>query len=344
MRKILIVANMYPSAQKKYSGIFVKNQYEELLRQTTDQEQIEIFYMERSLTGALMTVLKYVRLFFRFIPYLFKKYRVVHLHYFVPLIGFVWLYKLLHPKTKLIVTFHGGDINKQVNSSNQWLYRQLAKKVDLAIPVGKHVAENVQKKLKIRDILVLPVGVDNRVFYPENEPVKVYDFIFVGSFFYVKGIDILYKTIRQSPKTTRFCIVGKGAEYEQKFAQLVKEGHQITIKIDQTHDQLRGFYNKSKFLVLPSRSEGFPTVTIEAMYCGTPVITSDIPQFKEQVVTGKNGFMFSAENPDELLYLLEETIEMQEERYLNMSKQAKESFPELRLDTICERLLIEYRC
>ena len=28
MKRILIVSNMYPSAEKPYSGVFVKNQYE----------------------------------------------------------------------------------------------------------------------------------------------------------------------------------------------------------------------------------------------------------------------------------------------------------------------------
>ena len=343
-RRILLVSNTYPSAQKKYSGIFVKNQYEELLRQSAGREQIDIFYMERSITGKLMSVVKYIFLFFRFIPYLFKKYEVVHLHFFIPLIAMVWLYKFLHPKTKLMITFHGGDVIKQFRKRNEWLFKPMARKVDLAIPVGEHVASHVRSKLKIENIMVLPVGVDNRVFYPERETKKLYDFIFVGSFFHVKGIDILFDTISKLSKTTRFCIVGKGAEYEPKFAALVKEGYDIQIKIDQSHEDLRGLYNQAKFLVLPSRSEGFPTVTIEAMYCGTPVITSDIPQFKEQVTPGKNGFMFASEDANELFQLLGKTIEISEERYSEMSRHASESFPELRLDIVCEKILNEYRC
>ncbi|MEP2936574.1 MAG: glycosyltransferase family 4 protein [Gilvibacter sp.] len=343
-RRILIVSNTYPSAQKKYSGIFVKNQYEELLKQSAGQEQIDIFYMERSITGAFMSIVKYLLLFFRFIPYLFKKYKVVHLHFFIPLIAMVWFYKLLRPKTKLIITFHGGDVIKQFRKRNEWLFKPMAKKVDLAIPVGKHVASLVEKKLDITNIMVLPVGVDNRVFFPEAEAKKIYDFIFVGSFFHVKGIDILFDTICKLPKTTRFCIVGKGAAYEPKFAALIDQGYDIVIKIDQSHEQLRSLYNQAKFLVLPSRSEGFPTVTIEAMYCGTPVITSDIPQFKEQVNEGQNGFMFATENAAELFSLLEKTIQLSEERYLSMSGHARESFPELRLDIVCAKILNEYRC
>jgi glycosyltransferase involved in cell wall biosynthesis len=334
---------MYPSVQKKYSGIFVKNQYEELLNQVSEEERIDIFFMKRTVTGTIGSVLKYIRFFFKFIPYYFKKYNVIHLHYFVPLIVLVWFYKCLYRNTKLIVTFHGGDIIKQVNARNVGLYRKFSKKIDLAIPVGNHVAIQVQKKLKIDNILILPVGVNNKVFYPENKVEKIYDFLYVGSFFYVKGIDILYKTIRQCPKHTRFCVVGKGAEYERKFAQLLKEGYQLTLKIDLKQEDLRRCYNQSKFLVQPSRSEGFATVTIESMFCGTPVITSDIPQFKEQVSPSVNGFMFASENPDELVKLLEEATKIDQEKYLKMSEQARKSFPNLQLDKVCNRLLKEYR-
>ena len=343
-RKILLVSNMYPSATKKYSGIFVKNQYEELQRQASEDEELSIFYLERSMTGALGSALKYIKFFFRFIPQLFKRYDVVHLHYFVPLIIVVWLYKLFHPKTKLLVTFHGGDINLQVNKRNKWFYKPLARKVDLAVPVGEHVAENVRAKLGIKNILVLPVGVDHRVFHPKKEVEKEFDFIYVGSFFHVKGIDIFYQALCESGKEPRFCIVGKGAEYQQKFEELIAQGYNITLKIDQSHQQLSSLYNQAKFLVLPSRSEGFPTVTVEAMFCGTPVITSDIPQFKEQVRHGQNGYMFDRSNPSELPGLMLEALNLSPEKYRQMSDEAINSFPHLALDKVCASLLKEYRC
>ncbi|MDC7996790.1 glycosyltransferase family 4 protein [Gilvibacter sediminis] len=342
--KVLIVSNMYPSATKKYSGIFVKNQFVEIKRQAGDDLEISIYAMKRSMTGALGSVWKYLKFFVGFTPFLFRRYQVVHLHYFVPLIVAVWAYKLFHPKTKLMVTFHGGDINAQVNKKNQWLYRLLAKKMDLAVPVGRHVAENVHKKLGVEKQLILPVGVDNRVFYPEENPQKQYDFIYVGSFFHVKGIDIFFEALEAMGKQVRFCVVGKGPEYQKKFESLIEDGYQIDLKIDQSHEQLRGLYNQARFLVLPSRSEGFPTVTVEAMFCATPVITSDIPQFLEQVREGENGFTFDRTNPKALIELMKTAQELSEEKYEQMQNAALQSFPELALERICERLIKEYQC
>jgi glycosyltransferase involved in cell wall biosynthesis len=334
---------MYPSPEKKYSGIFVKNQFELLQKMMAEGEQISIFFLRRKITSTFGSITKHLVSFFKFIPYLFKSYDVVHLHSFYPLIVTAWLYKIFHPKTKLVVTFHGMDINLQVNKKNEKMFRFFAKKIDAAIPVGKEVAKNVTAKLELPISKILPVGVNSEVFYPEPDVQKIYDYLFVGSFFEVKGIDILYKSIQDLGKETRFCIVGNGEEYHKKFTDLINDGYSIELKKDQSHEQLRSLYNQSKFLVLPSRSEGFATVIVEAMYCGTPVVTSDIPQFREQVVENENGFTFPLDNPEKLTELLGNLLHISPSQYQALSLKAKASFKEISLDAVCKELLEIYR-
>lgn len=341
--KILLITSMYPSPEKKYSGIFVKNQYELLQKKMRQNEEISIFFLRRKITSTFGSITKHLVSFFKFIPYLFKKYDVVHLHSFYPLIVTAWLYKIFHPQTKLVVTFHGMEINLQVNKRNEKMFRFFSKKIDAAIPVGKEVAKNVSEKLKLPIAKILPVGVDSTVFYPEPNQKKLYDYLFVGSFFEVKGIDILYSSIQDLGKETRFCIVGNGEEYYKKFKDLITKGYSIELKKDQDHEQLRGLYNQSRFLVLPSRSEGFATVIVEAMYCGTPVITSDIPQFKEQVVEEVNGYMFPLASPEKLTNLLGNLLHIPPSQYQALSLSAKASFPEISLEAVCNELLEIYR-
>lgn len=339
--KVLIVTNMYPSIEKKYSGIFVKNQYEELLKLKSNEDVIDIFFMKRRFTSFVGSLIKYLNAIFTFIPKLMKKYDVVHLHYFYPLISLVWFYKILHPKTKLVVTFHGSDINLQVTDKNVLFFRFLAKKIDFSIPVGNQVAMQVKSKLKINIGKILPVGINEKVFY-KNKLIKKYDFIFVGSFFKVKGIDTLYNSIKSLNRDVRFCIVGKGEEYESKFLELEKKGYNVTLKIDQNQDQLRDLYNESKFLFLPSRSEGFPTVTIEAMYCGTPVLTSNIDQFKEQVIEGQNGFTINVNNEMKLYSKMIELKTMDEASYESLVLSTSKYFKDISLTSICNQLYLEY--
>ncbi|WP_082333629.1 glycosyltransferase family 4 protein [Mangrovimonas sp. TPBH4] len=341
--RILIVSNMYPSEQKAYAGIFVKNQFEELRKQFKEADTVDIFYMERKLTSKLGSLIKYVRAFFKFLPYLFKKFDVVHLHFFFPLIILVWIYKKMHPNTKVLVTFHGSDINNRVNYRNRLLYINLAKCIDFSIAVGNDLFLEVESKLNLKKGEVLSAGVDSKIFYKMAGVHKIFDYIFVGSFFEVKGIDILLKTIESLPKEISFCIVGKGLKYEGRIHELINQGYDITLEIDKSQEELRLLFNQSRFLVQPSREEGFGLVVAEAMFCGIPAIVSEVGGFKEQVLHGKNGFFFESEDSDELSRLLIDLKFISEEDYQNLSDYAQCDVKKLSLQAICEKIYTIYK-
>lgn len=341
--KTLIITNMYPSKEKAYAGIFVKNQYEELKKIFGKEDSIDIFFMKRQFTTKWGSVLKYLKAFVNFIPFLFKTYDIVHLHFFHPLIYLVWVYKKTHPNCKVVVTFHGIDITQKIHNGNKKQFQKIAKIVDYTIPVGKTLADMVQEKLNLKVGKILPVGVNNNIFYKESGIAKKYDFIFIGSFIKRKGIDIVIRTIKtfSKSKAITFCFCGSG-QYEQELSALKKE-HKITIKKNQSQDELRQLLNQSRFLLLMSRDEGFPTATIEAMYCGIPVITSDISQFKEQVKEGTNGFLVSAENSNELTTRLEKLMDIDENEYSALSNNALTSFKELSLQNVCKQIYDIYK-
>jgi glycosyltransferase involved in cell wall biosynthesis len=52
-------------------------------------------------------------------------------------------------------------------------------------------------------------------------------------------------------------------------------------------------YNAAECLVLPSRSEGFPTVVGEALACGTPVLASRVGGVGELVLQDRTGWLFA---------------------------------------------------
>lgn len=336
--RILIISNAYPSKEKKYSGIFVKNQYEKLKEiAIANNDCVHLYAMKRKQTSGIKSILKYLLFIIGFYSFLFKKFDVVHIHFLSPLILLPFLYKQLYPGTKVVMTFHGSDINLLQDGIQKKIYTYFSKFIDYTIPVGSEVAKNMVEKLGIPIGEIMPVGVDDNIFYFTNQNKK-YDFLFVGSFLFVKGIDILYNAIKKSSKTLSFCIVGKGDEYENKFNKLAIEGYNITLLIDQTQEELRDIYNVSSFLLLPSRSEGFPTVTIESMFCGTPVITSDISQFKEQVEEGVNGFTVPVESVERLIEKLIVIKNLNKMEYDELQKGALSSFNELSLRFICEKL------
>jgi glycosyltransferase involved in cell wall biosynthesis len=92
-----------------------------------------------------------------------------------------------------------------------------------------------------------------------------------------------------------------------------------------------------------SRNEGFPTATIEAMYCGVPVITSDIPQFKEQLKQGYNGYLIPLEDYNALAKKLDSLKDISKEDYDVLCEGAINSFKELSLQNVCKKLISIYK-
>jgi len=49
--------------------------------------------------------------------------------------------------------------------------------------------------------------------------------------------------------------------------------------------------------VFPSREEAFPLVSLEAQASGTPVITTDLPAFRQSVINGVTGILIKPYSP-----------------------------------------------
>ncbi|MAW30992.1 MAG: hypothetical protein CMD15_03715 [Flavobacteriales bacterium] len=342
--KILIISNMYPSIQKPYSGIFIKNQYEKL-REILGGNQIEIKYLNRTFTNLFGSFLKYIRFIFFLLSSYKKRYDVIHFHYFYLSVIFL-PYKIFYRKTRFIVTFHGQDIIKL--SSNKFLlyfFRFLAKRIDCFIPVGKEISRVMKKKLDVVADYIIPVGVDTSIFFNNPEIVKKYDFIFVGSFYHVKGIDIIIQAIKllgDNKNEISFCFVGSG-DYYLELLKLKEDGFNIDILGTQTHKELSVLYNSSRFLIAHSRSEGFPTSSLEALYCGTPVLASNIPQYREQIIEDKNGWLVELGNISDFLNKILTLKNKSHKQYLINSKHAENSNKKYSLNNVIEKLIKIYK-
>src|SRR5690625_5657531 len=75
-----------------------------------------------------------------------------------PLYLLLIIYKVFHPNCKLIVTFHGSDINELHNKYLIWLYSKWLSKNDVAITVGHILKIRAEKLLGITIDHVLSAG------------------------------------------------------------------------------------------------------------------------------------------------------------------------------------------
>ena len=102
--------------------------------------------------------------------------------------------------------------------------------------------------------------------------------------------------LAQQPQT-KFVLVGDGelrGALEQQATALGLTGAVIFAGPRQNTGD---FYRIMDVFVLPSLWEGLPTVVLEAMVCGTPVVATDIPGTRELVEAGRTGLLCRPRDP-----------------------------------------------
>ena len=340
--KILIISNMYPSEQKPYAGVFVKNQYEALLRNIGKNDSVHIFAMQRTFTSSIGSVLKYFKAFVEFTPHYFRRYNIIHLHFFYPLILLGYLYKRIHPSSKVVVTFHGSDITSHINGGlNQKIFKFFSKFIDIPISVGADLANEITDKLGLNVQEIISAGVNQEVFKPLSLEKK-YDFIFVGSFINRKGLDLLLKAIEMiDNKKIRYCIVGSG-ELEKDVIN-VQKNNPITLLKNQSQQQLCELYNQSKYFILPSRNEPFGLVATESMFCATPAIVSNVGGLKSQVIDNENGFIIPELTSEAVASAILKAYNISNDNYSLMIENALSSNKEHSMHSIISKLIKIYK-
>lgn len=145
-------------------------------------------------------------------------------------------------------------------------------------------------------------------FLPQEKSLlKEKRIICVGSISHNKGYDLLieaWKRIAKDCPGWNIDIFGKGDT--STYQKMINEYNlQDSIHFRGTTDHVQKEMLNSSFLILPSRSEGFGMVLIEAMACGLPCISFDCPCGPRDIIEdGKNGILVPPEN----IYVLAESI------------------------------------
>jgi glycosyltransferase involved in cell wall biosynthesis len=208
-----------------------------------------------------------------------------------------------HPTQRALTLYnpHGLEMFKTVGLEQtlkgwpmRWAGREQARLADRVISLGGGLTDEVRRFLRVGDdkidILGNAVDIDFIRSFPvppAREPGGPVRFVFVGRLEFNKGVSFLCEAF-QGLEGAHLTIVGGGpleGELRGKFA-----GPNIEFAGRLDDATLFARYHQSDCFVFASLYEGMPTVILEAMTCGLPVIATDIGAVTT-MVDKDNGFV-----------------------------------------------------
>jgi len=136
------------------------------------------------------------------------------------------------------------------------------------------------------DIRVFPLGVDCSNFKPLTKKNEDPQLLYVGRIVELKritlAIEAINKLVTNGLPNAHLNIIGpeSSESYTAFLKQLIIElslERNVSFLGQKEHLELIPFFQKTDLLTLPSKSESFGMVMIEAMACGTPVAAIDCP-------------------------------------------------------------------
>ena len=174
--------------------------------------------------------------------------------------------------------------------ARKWFYQRAIKKSATIFTVSQFSSERIIHHLRTKNKPVVvtynavPEWFTNEAFF--DEVVKE-DILFVGNIKRHKGLHILVPAFKKAVERglkAKLLIVGNAENFRTGDASILSEisaSDNILFTGKVSDEKLRTLYRNSSLLVQPSLYEGFGMPPMEAIACGTNVILSDIPVFKE---------------------------------------------------------------
>lgn len=196
--------------------------------------------------------------------------------------------KLLQAKRPIVATVHGAanfalphhytykGLYQQIkgyfiNAKRLYLWRRLRHRMDGIITVSNFAKEEIARELALDPNIITPIhhGFDSNIFFPPEKSDRDYMF-HVSVYQPVKNVEMLLEAYGMIAEERRLPLVmvvpGYPGEIKVPKVRLIKE----PIPQKKVAEYMQG----ARAFLLPSVRESFGLPLIEAMACGTPVITT----------------------------------------------------------------------
>lgn len=223
-----------------------------------------------------------------------ERFDVLHLH--EPMAPVISVATLVLARCPVVATFHAsGELGWMHLGLRLWGF--LIDRIDYRIAVSERARESQQRWLP-GDYDVIPNG----VLVPESAPEsgREHRIVFAGRQERRKGLQVLLRAWPEIRRRSGLRLTVAGADplaVRLLMSRLRVPDDGIDVVGFLSQDDLTATLLGSKALVAPSiGQESFGMVLTRAFACGTPVVASDIPGYRE-VITPETAVGVPSENP-----------------------------------------------
>lgn len=272
--------------------------------------------------GGILNQLRTHRLYYLMVPFFLfgqlaelwrllrrESFDLIHAHWIIPqgLVAVCGL-AITGRKIPLLCTSHGGDLFALRWKILEAMKKLVMRRSDAVTVVSRAMKSKVEQMgIAGEKIHVLPMGVDLKNHFTPDPDVKRRDceILFVGRLVEKKGVQVLLKAMPQILKkypVLKLTIAGSGPMegFLKKQTEHLQIADQVEFLGAVSQAELPNLYRRATLAVFPflvagsGDQEGFGLVQVEAMGCGCPVISGDLPAVSDIVEHQKTGLLFTS--------------------------------------------------
>ena len=247
------------------------------------------------------------------LAYIFRQhkinYDVLHAHCILPDGLAAIIVNRLSRGGKIVCTIHGDDLNTYpwYDGITTYMAKVVIKNTDLFICVSEALKTKLIALEGSANAVTIRNGIDTARFKAHNRVHHSYTcqrefvFLFVGDVTRMKGAEDLlmaFAEFNNVYRNSKLWIVGDINNADFPLRDIV--AHNVKFIGVIPNEEIPDIMNAADVFVLPSYSEGLPTVMLEAMACQLPIIITEVGGIPEVLSNRKSAILINPGNVDEL--------------------------------------------
>ena len=284
---------------------------------------------------------------------------VVHLHDTLPVLIRRTLAKARSAGKPVVTTYHNDYIKTTLAGKAlkrlRWALqgRRTLHSSDARIVLTPFFEELLRKKGVRGDLHVIPNGFSPVEKEPDEPPMlsprdKSRPLVsFVGRLSDQKGVDVLMDAMDSYDGDPGFdlAIAGKGelSDWLAERHSRSSSKERITVLGLVSEAEKRWLYENSAAIAIPSRFEGLPTVLLESMHAGTPVIMADVNGLGGMVERSGSGLSVPCEDHHALASAIKTACLSDDKTRSDWGSAGREAARDYQWDRVTDRVLEVYR-